>query len=151
MASNTYLEKLEVIRTFKAPIERVFDAWTNEQVLAQWFGPEGFHVSDSKINLAEGKKYYIELLSPEGNRIKHYGTYVKIVKPYQLVFTWILENQQCKGSEDQYSDTLVTIDFTEQGDHTSIKLVHEKLPNEQALDGHQFGWNSSLDSLEHYL
>ena len=49
-----YQENQEVLvlkREFAAPIEKVFAAWTQANVLAKWFGPDGFTVSSSEINL----------------------------------------------------------------------------------------------------
>jgi len=37
------------------------------------------------------------------------------------------------------------------GKSSTLKTLHEKLPTQQAFDGHQFGWVSSLDCLEQFL
>jgi len=138
-------------RLFSAPIDQVFDAWTKAEVLAGWFGPESFIVSHAATNLSVGGTYEIDILSPEGNAIKHFGSYVEISRPYKLVFTWMLEDQACKGSEDQRAETLVSIEFKRVEQTTEITLTHEQLPNQAAYDGHEFGWNSSFDSLATYL
>jgi uncharacterized protein YndB with AHSA1/START domain len=142
---------LVVKRLFSASIERVFDAWTKAEVLAKWFGPEGFLVSRSEVDLRVGGEYEIEINSPDGNCIRHFGHYVEILKPSKLVFTWMLEDQSCKGSEGLCAETLVSIEFKCIEQATEITLTHERLPNKEAYDGHQFGWNSSLDSLATYL
>jgi len=135
-------------RIFAAPIDRVFDAWTNAEVLAKWFGPEGFEVSHAEIDLSVGGRYEIIINSPEGKAIKHFGSYIQINKPEQLVFTWMLENQLCKGSEGQNIETLVSIQFKQIEQSTEITLTHEQLPSKESYDGHRFGWNSSFDSLD---
>ncbi len=142
---------LVVKRLFSAPIERVFDAWTKAEVLANWFGPEGFYVSQSKVDLSVGGEYKIEINSSDGNKIKHFGRYIEITKPHKLVFTWMLEDQSCKGSAGLCAETLVSIEFKHVEQATQIILTHERLPNKQAYDGHEFGWNSSLNSLATYL
>jgi len=142
---------LVVKRKFSASMVRVFDAWTNAEVLAEWFGPEGFSVFRSEVNLSVGGKYDIEINAPDGNRIRHFGRYVEISKPHKLVFTWMLENQSCKGSEGLCAETLVSIEFKSVDQETEIILTHERLPSKEAYDGHEFGWNSSFDSLAAYL
>jgi len=142
---------LVVKRIFSASIERVFEAWTKAEVLAKWFGPEGFFVTRSEVSLTVGGKYEIEINSPDGNRIRHFGRYVEISKPYKLAFTWMLEDQSCKGSAGLCTETLVNIEFKCVEQATEITLTHEQLPNKEAYDGHQFGWNSSFDSLATYL
>lgn len=138
-------------RTFNASIERVFNAWTQPEVLANWFGPEGFSVQRAEIQLSVGGSYDIEICSPDGKRIRHFGKYLEISKPNTLAFTWMLADQACKGSQDLTAKTIVTIKLKSIDCITELTLTHEQLPNKDAYDGHKFGWTSSLDSLTNYL
>ncbi|PCJ31963.1 MAG: polyketide cyclase [Moraxellaceae bacterium] len=147
MTATTSVESLIVKREFTAPIERVFEAWTNVEVLAQWFGPEGFTVLDAKSDLKVGGQYEWVIQSPDNNQIKHFGEYVEISKPTSLVFTWVLDDQGCSGSAGECADTLVSIAFKTVTNGTEVVLTHEKLPSEKSFEGHQFGWQSSFDSL----
>ena len=145
------LDTLIIKRTFSATIERVFDAWTKPEILANWFGPEGFEVVHSEVNANAGGRYDIQICSPDNQVIRHFGTYLEVSRPLKLVFTWMLENQACRGSEGLCTETLVSINFQQVGQLTEITLTHEQLPNKQALDGHMFGWESSLNSLTNYF
>ena len=151
MTASSSQETLDLSRVINASIERVFDAWTRAEVLAQWFGPVGFEVIDATIDCRPAGKYSITLVSPEETEIKHYGEYLEVRRPHRLVFTWILENQDCGGSAGYQTNTIVEINFTSRGDQTLITLRHEKLPDVQAKNGHRFGWISSFDSLERLL
>ena len=134
-----------------APVDKVFSAWTNPQVLAQWFGPEGFTVTHTSMDLRIGGEYSIEIVSPNGKMIRHFGTYLDVQSNKQLIFTWILSDQDCSGSDGHNVDTLVTIVFSGNEQQTTLKLTHEKLPDQQSLNGHKFGWTSSLQCLETIL
>jgi len=142
---------LNLCRLYNAPIARVFDAWTRPEVLASWFGPDGYTVITSELDLRVGGAYLIALRSPDGAVIRHFGEYVAICAPESLVFTWVLDNQDCQGSADQCADTLVSIDLVAVGESTQLRLTHERLPSKAALDGHQFGWVSSLECLDRVL
>jgi uncharacterized protein YndB with AHSA1/START domain len=144
-------QTLVLTREFTAPILSVFEAWTNADVLARWFGPEGFTVLDAKTDLSVGGKYEITIQSPDKNIIKHFGEYVEINVPNSLIFTWELRDQTCAGSEGQHVNTLVTLLFQETTKGTLLTLTHEKLPDQAAYAGHQFGWQSSLEALHHHL
>lgn len=134
-------------RTFDAPAKRVFNAWTQAELLIQWFGPNGFVVSQAMMDARVGGKYQIAIISPEGQTVKHHGEYV-LYNPYtDLVFTWVLDGQECSGSKELCVDTLVSISLKEVGDTTELLLTHERLPDREAKEGHTFGWNSCLDSL----
>ena len=150
-ATSSAHASLILRRVFNAPIERVFDAWTKAEVLARWFGPVGFTVTASAIDLRTSGEYIIAIRSPEGVAIRHFGAYVEVTPPERLVFTWRLENQACGGSKNQCAETLVSIDFKSVGQSTEIQLTHEKLPSKAAYDGHEFGWNSTFDSFEDFV
>ena len=72
------------------------------------------------------------------------GTYLHIVPPEKLVFTW-------SGRVTQGRETVVTLDFLEQGPVTEVVLTHEGLsiPEMRALVGG--GWPSLLDALAEVL
>jgi uncharacterized protein YndB with AHSA1/START domain len=145
------LQILEICREFSAPIQRVFEAWTQPDVLAKWFGPEGFTVVNAQTDLSIGGKYEISIKSPDDNIIKHFGEYVEINVPNSLIFTWELKDQTCAGSEGKHVTTLVTLNFTETPQGTLLTLTHEKLPDQAAFAGHQFGWQGSLAALNQHL
>lgn len=151
MSASSFQETLTLTRCFQAPIDQVFEAWTKAELLAKWFGPEGFRVSSASINCSEGGYYEIIICSPDNNEIKHYGEYIHIDAPHKLIFTWVLEGQSCQGSDGQHANTLVEINFKSLGDTTEITLQHEKLPDQTSYDGHRFGWLGCLDSLADYL
>jgi uncharacterized protein YndB with AHSA1/START domain len=144
-------QTLEICREFTAPIHAVFEAWTKPKVLAEWFGPEGFTVLNAQTDLSIGGKYEISIQSPDNNIIRHFGEYVEIKVPDNLIFTWELQDQTCAGSEGQHVTTLVTLLFEETTLGTLLTLTHEKLPDQASFAGHQFGWQSSLEALNHYL
>ncbi len=143
--------RLVVKRVFNATIDRVFNAWTKAEVLASWFGPAGFIVTRTDTDLQVGGKYEIVLQPPAGDAIRHFGEYVEIIDSKRLVFTWILENQACQGSQNQHAETLVSIDFRQINTATEIVLTHERLPSPDSYDGHKQGWNDSFESLAEFM
>jgi len=144
-------QTLILTREFTAPIQAVFDAWTQAEVLAKWFGPEGFKVLHAQTDLSVGGQYEITIQSPDNNIIKHFGEYVEIKNPDSLIFTWELQDQTCAGSDGQHVTTLVTLLFEQTTKGTALTLTHEKSPDQVSFAGHQFGWQSSLEALNHHL
>jgi uncharacterized protein YndB with AHSA1/START domain len=45
-------------------------------------------------------------------------------------------------------ETVVTVEFLAEGDHTRVVMVHEGFLSEPVRDGHEAGWTSCLDQLE---
>jgi len=74
-------------RTFDAPRERVFEAWTNSKQMAQWWGPKGFTNPVCQMDVRPGGRYRIVMRSPEGEDYPIDGEFLEIVKPSRLVMT----------------------------------------------------------------
>ncbi len=143
---------LNIERIFQVSATRLFNAWTDPQIVNSWFGPEGFIVIESSMDTTVGGQYRIVIQSPDGKEISHYGEYVEYQPPISLAFTWVLENQDCAGGKDQFVTTLVSLSFEAiSTTQTKLLLTHEQLPNEEAYNGHEFGWQSSLNSLQAFL
>ena len=90
-----------------------------------------------------GGAYVLLIRMPNGNDHHLSGVYREVTPPENLVYTWIWGNGEFEGLE-----TLVTLEFAEQGDATEVRLTHEMLPDENACDLHRQGWSSSLDCLD---
>ncbi len=144
-------QSLLIKRVFKAPREKIFQAWTQPEQLTKWFGPEGVTTKTASIDLRVDGEYKFEMVTPDGQTIYHHGQYREIKSPEKLVFTWVLDGQICEGSKEQDAETLVTVELKDLGDSTEMVLSHECLPSDKAREGHEFGWNSSLDCLDSYL
>ena len=142
---------LQIKRTFRAARQKIFDAWTTPENLKKWFGPsDDFTTPVAKVDLRIGGRYRIQMTAPNGEDHTVGGTYREIQAPEKLVFTWAWEaGGGCGGSEDeQPANTLVTVEFHEQGTETEVILTHEQLPNVESREKHQEGWSGCLARLE---
>src|SRR5487761_23382 len=78
---------LVISRTFPAPREQVFKAWTSAEHLKRWFSPEGYTVPEAEIDFRPGGACAICMRSPEGHDFWSRGKYLEIAPPQRLVFT----------------------------------------------------------------
>ncbi len=136
---------LNLRRTFMAPREKVFQAFTEAEIMKKWWGPEEFTCPTAEIDLKVGGKYRIAMKPPEGDVFYVKGTYREIKPPERLVYTFQWEGAGMK------EETLVTLEFHEKGDATELVLVHELFPDANARDDHNKGWESSFDCLAEAL
>jgi uncharacterized protein YndB with AHSA1/START domain len=74
-------------RTFDAPRERVFEAWTDPKQLARWWGPAGFTNPACEMDVRPGGRYRIVMRSPEGQDYPISGEFREVVRPSRLVMT----------------------------------------------------------------
>lgn len=137
---------LQVKRTFAAPRDRVYRAWTDARQFAQWFHPSTDHKTViTRLDLREGGKYSIEMHHKDGNIHRMWGTYEEVRPPEKLVFSW-----RWSGDES-IPDTMVTVLFTDLGDSTEVSLTHERFVSVAERDNHNHGWQGCLGQLEAYL
>ena len=137
---------LNLRRTFQAPREKVFRAWTDPEELKKWWGPEGYATPSAEVDLRVGGKYRLGMRKlPDGEIFYLSGIYREVRPPERLVYTWRWEAQP------EHGETLVTVEFREVGDSTEVVLTHERFPTETARDDHNRGWSGCLDRLAKLL
>jgi uncharacterized protein YndB with AHSA1/START domain len=136
---------LRIERTFDAPIERVFDAWTSEEVMRRWWQAEvSWETSAAEVDLRVGGDIRVVMLDTDKDReIGGGGKYTEIDRPNRLCFTWLWDGEEHR--------TLIEIDFEETGGGTKVTFVHDKLWDEETVKGHRYGWSNVLDSLAREL
>lgn len=127
-------------RTFLASRQRVFHAWIEPEALERWLRPGGLSMTVSRLEPWVGGSFRFDL--ENGGCIT--GTYLHIVPPERLVFSWT-------GTAIEGRETVVMLDFLDRGQVTEVVLTHEGLstPDLHALFGS--GWPSLLDALASVL
>jgi len=150
-ASNAATESadrvLTITRTFDAPRELVFKAWTEPERLMRWWGPRGFTMTSCEMDLRPGGAYRFHLRSPEGTEHRTRGVFREIIEPERLVMTRAWVDAEGKPGHE----TLLTLSFADQGGKTKLTLHQAIFESVTARDLHQGGWSSSLDCLAEYL
>ena len=133
---------LRIERTFKAPAEAVFDAWTSEEVILRWWRVEHhWETAEAEVDLRVGGVVRVVMRDPaEDAEYGGGGTYTEIEPPTRLAFTWTWDGET--------RQTLIEIDFHEADGVTTVNFTHSGLRDEEAVRGHGYGWGKVLDRLE---
>lgn len=143
--------ELVLTRFFEAPPERVFQAWTDPQHLARWFGPEVFSIPVCEVDVRPGGALHIVMRAPDGADYPMRGQYREVVPPQRLVFTSTADDAQ----GHTLFETLHTVTFAAEGTGTRLTLRAQVLwASEEAapyLAGMEAGWTQSLVKLAAYL
>lgn len=138
-------ECVEVRRLFRAPRERVFDAWTRPALIERWNARSGLVVPVAEVDLRVGGRYRLHLRSPDGALHRIAGVYRIVERPARLVYSWIPESDAVR------SESVVSVEFHECADGTEVRLRHEQLPNANSQRRHAAGWEACLAQLERVL
>jgi uncharacterized protein YndB with AHSA1/START domain len=149
MAETNDFDKrvLTLKRTFHAPIELVWEAWTQPDHIAQWWGPKGMEVKVVEHDFKVGGKWKYVMLMPDGNEFISDGVYSEIVELAKIV-TSANFRPMTAGVE-------IHALFERIGDKTSFtfSVVHptEEYCKQQEKMGFYNGWGSAFDRLDGYL
>jgi uncharacterized protein YndB with AHSA1/START domain len=136
---------LRIERTYHAPVEAVFEAWTNEEVLRRWWELErGWNTTEAELDVRVGGGLRVVMRDPEKDaEIGGGGTYTEVEPPHRLAFTWIWDGHTNR--------TLIEIDFQEEDGATTVRFTQRHLWDEEAFRSHEEGWTTFFDNLERTL
>jgi len=145
-ATDEAATTLHIERIFAAPIERVFQAWTDPEHLAKWWGPKNCTSEILHLDLRPGGRW--ETIINTGDCDVHHvgGEYVEISQPHRLVFTWAWVKDGVPGHQTQ-----VSIDLETLGEKTRMVFRQDVFESMAMRDQHDGGWQSSLDCLGEHL
>jgi uncharacterized protein YndB with AHSA1/START domain len=150
---------LQVKRTFRAPRERVFDAWLDPELLRQWLTGPGGTSPHAEVDARIGGEFRITMTSRVGELfalipgqtgvVHMVGRYLEIVRPERLVFTvgW----EEFPTIRLDREATTVTVEFHERDGETDLVLTHERNPSRRIRAFHRYGWRGSLRKLDSLL
>lgn len=74
-------------REFDAPRAMVFQAWTDPEHLAQWWGPDGFSLNSESYDLRVGGQWRFVMHGPDGTDYDNVVTFEVIEQPARLVYS----------------------------------------------------------------
>ncbi len=139
--------ELVVTRIIDAPRRLVFQAWTDPEQVANWWGPQGFVTTHCDMDIRTGGAFRLCMRSPAGTNHWKRGVYREIAKPERIVFTfaWV------DASGNPGHELLTTVTFEDHGAKTRLTLHQAVFETLEGRDGHRSGWTSCLERFAEYL
>lgn len=104
---NTSERSLTIQRTFDAPRERVWEAWTEPELVAEWWGPDGFTNTIHEMDVRPGGVWRFVMHGSDGVDYQNEIVYDEVVEPERLVYT------HPPNEEHDLGKFRVTVDFDE--------------------------------------
>ncbi len=148
MTAHTEQFSLRLERLIAAPRQQVFDAWTRPELLARWSAPEGMTLPEGSIDFRVGGRFRAVMQEPDGTRHVAVGQYREITPPERLVYTHMWQQEGESEADARARETVLTVEFHEQGERTLVVLRQDGFLSAAARDGHRVGWTSALKNLE---
>ncbi len=154
-----------ISRVFDAPRDLVWKAFTDPEHMKQWWGPKGFTVIHSKMDLRPGGTYHYGMKAPDGTPMWGLFRYREIVAPERMVFVNSFSDEA--GSVTRHTghmawplEMVTTFTFEELPNGktklTTRSSAHNATEQEQKTfdtshDSMKQGWTGTLDQLTGYL
>jgi uncharacterized protein YndB with AHSA1/START domain len=136
---------LIVTRTFDAPVQIVFKAWSRPELFRRWWVPEGAGITlvSCEMDVRTGGKYRLEFGAGEESMAFH-GKYLEVVPDRRIVWT----------NDEGEEGAVTTVTFEDQGGKTLLTF-HEIYPSkeaiEEAIQGSAASLPTQLDQLDALL
>jgi uncharacterized protein YndB with AHSA1/START domain len=129
---------------FKSSPEIIWKAWTDPEMVKQWFGsdPNGkvIHVA---LDISNGGYFEVTFIDSDGTEHTCFGNYTDIVAHSILKFTW-----SWKSEPDHRS--FITVTITSVPDGTLMKFEHADIDTASAHN-YEAGWRSTFKKLDRIL
>lgn len=134
---------VRIERTFDAPVEDVFDAWTSPEVMRRWYhAAPDWETPVAEVDLRVGGRWRVVMRRPDGSEAELSGEYTEIDRPRRLAMT-------CTFNDDpSETEQLVEVTFSESGESTTVVLVNSRIPDDERRESQDYGWGLCLDNLE---
>jgi uncharacterized protein YndB with AHSA1/START domain len=137
---------LRLQRVFKAPPERIYQAFLDPDALAKWIPPNGFTGHVHHLDARVGGSFRMSFSTINRSWTQHFGGRYLELKPYErIVHTDKFEGDVPDFPPDHEMKVTISLRPVEGG--TEVTIVQENLPAGPAADGAPEGWKQSLENL----
>jgi uncharacterized protein YndB with AHSA1/START domain len=133
---------VRIERTFAAPAEDVFDAWTSPEVMRRWFHPaRDWDTPEAEVDLRVGGTVRVVMRRPDGTEAEAHGQYTLIDRPRRLEMTWTF-------NDDPSNHQLMELSFSESEGSTMVLMVNSGISTDERRERQDRGWRGCFDELE---
>ncbi len=157
--SNTNISKEAVVieRVFDAPVDLIWQMWTNPEHFKNWYGPKGFTVPVAEMDVHVGGKHLFCMESPDGSmKMWSTGEYTEVVPNERLVYTdspadenGNVVSPSAMGMPEGYpATTEVTILFEDIGGRTKMVMTHAGVPADSDANA---GWEQAFAKMADHI
>ena len=140
--------EIKIVRIYDAPVKMVWDAWTDPEQVAKWWGPRGFTITTHGKDLRPGGFWHYTMHGPDGTDYINKTKYYEVEKYSRLVYDH-------GGNDEQAPLFRVTALFTDLKGQTKMELSFILASPEAAEETRKMikkaGGEATWDRLAEYL
>ena len=145
---------LTIRREFAAERQLVWDCYTKQKLLDQWFAPKTFTTKTKSMKFQNGGHWHYAMIDPEGNHYWGYTEY-KNVSPIDSYETLDAFSNEAGDINTELPRAEWFVSFTDKGEHTVVETIvqYASLTDLETIInmGMQEGMMATLESLDELL
>src|SRR6186713_3371072 len=84
--NDTANREMRITKMLHAPIDVVWQVWTNPEHIANWWGPDGFTNTIHKMEVTPGGEWRLTMHGPDGKNYLNRSAFKEIVENKKIVF-----------------------------------------------------------------
>jgi uncharacterized protein YndB with AHSA1/START domain len=141
---------LELVREIDVAPELVWRAWTEPELIKQWFAPKPWAIADCSVDLRPGGAVAMTMRSPEGEEFPSVGCYLEVVPNERLVWTESMDPGFRPKTIDMPLTAILELQPTASGGtlYRAVALHQDPAGVKQHEEmGFNEGWSAALDQL----
>ncbi|WP_349367145.1 MAG: SRPBCC family protein [Nitratireductor rhodophyticola] len=142
--------ELVLARIIDAPREKIFRAWTDPEILKQWFVPKPWTISKVEMDVCPGGSSLIVMRDPDGNEYPNPGIFLEVVENEKIVTTDAFTGAWTP-SQKPFMTMILTLEDAGEGRTRYIaRALHWNAEDREAHEkmGFHEGWGQCADQLE---
>jgi uncharacterized protein YndB with AHSA1/START domain len=152
--------EVRISRTFDAPVESVWNAWTQPEQVMRWWGPTGFTSPLAEMDVREGGTSLVCMRSPDGHDLYNTWTYRKVVPLQRMEFVQRFSDQHRNQLDPGDlglppgipAEVPHVVTFEAVGDQqTELSVTEYGYPSQQLAELSRAGMQQVLDKLARSL
>jgi uncharacterized protein YndB with AHSA1/START domain len=148
--TGTQTQEFTLTRTIDAPLDRVWQAWADADLIADWWGPRGFSAAVHRLDFREGGSTHVSMSAPAFGSIYNTWTYTRIVPGERIEF-----DSRFADSEGRHIDPIApgvpevvphVVTFRHLGDgRTELSITESGYSSDEAMSMSRAGQDQVLN------
>ncbi|MEZ2130458.1 MULTISPECIES: SRPBCC family protein [unclassified Sinorhizobium] len=141
--------ELVLTREIDAPREKIFRAWTDPELLKQWFAPLPYTTPVAELDVRVGGSNLIVMRGPDGNEFPNRGVYLEIVENEKIVVTDAYTSAWIPSEKPFMTAVILLEDIGGGRTRYTAKALHWTAEDREAHEkmGFHEGWGQCADQL----
>ena len=146
--TSTNERELVLTRLIDAPRAKLFQAWTDPELIKQWFVPAPWTISEARSDVRPGGSSLIVMRDPDGNEFPNPGVYLEVVENAKIVVTDAYTSAW-EPSAKPFMTAIITFEDEDGKTRYTARALHWTVADREAHEkmGFHEGWGQCADQL----